>query len=145
VKNLPSFVLLAGYPGYTARGIPYILFKLEEIKEVRRYLCGNMLHELFGRRSALTPFHLFYPKLLVSYKYLKEPLIIKCKHRRRGDTVITGKAGSISFFTQRRKVVNTVVWLSKFYLRALRVASRPIQIQFTTDMQRMTGKTGRWF
>jgi hypothetical protein len=88
VKNLPSFVLLAGYPGYTARGIPYILFKLEEIKEVRRYLCGNMLPELFGRRSALTPFHLFFPKLLVSFKYLKERFTMKCKHRRRGDAEV---------------------------------------------------------
>jgi hypothetical protein len=34
VKNLPSFCLLIGYSGYTVPDhIPYILFKLEEIKK----------------------------------------------------------------------------------------------------------------
>jgi hypothetical protein len=33
VKNPPSFCLLVGYAGYTVLArIPYILFKLEEIK-----------------------------------------------------------------------------------------------------------------
>ena len=32
-ENLPSFCLLVGYSGYTINSIPYILFKLEEIKK----------------------------------------------------------------------------------------------------------------
>jgi len=35
-EKLPSFCLLIGYPGYTTIcSIPYILFKLEELKRVR--------------------------------------------------------------------------------------------------------------
>ncbi len=32
-ENLPSFCLLVGYSGYAINNIPYILFKLEEIKK----------------------------------------------------------------------------------------------------------------
>ena len=38
--------------------IPYILFKLEEIKaDEAPFLCENMLLKLFSRRCALTRFH----------------------------------------------------------------------------------------
>ena len=32
-EYLPSFCLLVGYSGYVINNIPYILFKLEEIKK----------------------------------------------------------------------------------------------------------------
>jgi len=63
--------------------IPYILFKLEEIKKGRPYLRENMLLELF-RHEWLSPFFHFYPSnLLVSLYYLKELFLLLCKHRRQ--------------------------------------------------------------
>ena len=47
-ENLPSFCLLVGYAGYYALRVPYILFKLEEIKRMRRYLCENILLSCLG-------------------------------------------------------------------------------------------------
>jgi len=49
VKNLPSFCLLADILDIQQRCIPYILFKLEEIKKERPVLPVSMLLKLLRR------------------------------------------------------------------------------------------------
>jgi hypothetical protein len=54
--------------------VPYILFKLEEIKKERPLLFPNMLLSCLGAGGS-SPFSLFNSKILVSYQNFKKGII----------------------------------------------------------------------
>jgi len=62
-----SFCLLIDILDAPPCGTPYILFKLEEIKKMRPFLCENMPSWLF-RRIWLSPLSFFDQNLLVYFK-----------------------------------------------------------------------------
>ena len=83
MKNLPSFCLLVGYSGYSALRVPYILFKLEEIKKSEVVSLREHTIKVVWTLMYSHPFSLFNYQIYWYLKLLSQrTFLLLCKHRR---------------------------------------------------------------